>query len=131
MASNISVSADVLPIFNYSNIQALRRPMQSLSVTNDTDSELANVLVRVDSATDLLTDRDFELPSVPPHTSVEVDCSSVTVDAKRLLQLTERMVDNVRVDVIVGGETLASTDCEIVFFAFDQWLGTPRPWRRS
>ena len=125
MASNISVSADVLPIFNYSNIQALRRPMQSLSVTNDTDSELANVLVRVDSATDLLTDRDFELPSVPPHTSVEVDCSSVTVDAKRLLQLTERMVDNVRVDVIVGGETLASTDCEIVFFAFDQWLGTP------
>ncbi|MDD7199450.1 DUF3320 domain-containing protein [Parafannyhessea umbonata] len=125
MASNISVSADVLPIFNYSNIQALRRPMQSLSVTNDTDSELSNVLVRVDSATDLLTDRDFELPSVPPHTSVEVDCSSVTVDAKRLLQLTERMVDNVRIDVMVGGETLASTDCEILFFAFDQWLGTP------
>lgn len=125
MASNISVSADVLPIFNYSNIQALRRPMQSLSVTNDSDSELSNVLVRVDSATDLLTDWDFELPSVPPHTSVEVDCASVTVDAKRLLQLTERMVDNVRIDVIVGGETLACADCEIVFFAFDQWLGTP------
>ncbi len=125
MASNISVSADVLPIFNYSNIQALQRPMQSLAIANDTDSELTNVLVRVDSATDLLTDRDFELPSVPAHTSVEVDCSSVTVDSKRLLQLTERMVDNVRIDVVVGGETLASTDCEIVFFAFDQWLGTP------
>lgn len=125
MASDISVSADVLPIFNYSNIQALQRPMRSLSVANDTDAELSNVLVRVDSATDLLTDQDFELPSVPAHTSVEVDCASVVVDSKRLLQLTERMVDNVHIDVIVGGETLASTDCEIVFFAFDQWLGTP------
>lgn len=125
MASGISVSADVLPIFNYSNIQALQRPMRSLCITNDTDAELSNVLVRVDSATDLLTDQDFELPSVPAHTSVEIDCASVTVDSKRLLQLTERMVDNVRIEVIAGGETLASANCEIVFFAFDQWLGTP------
>ena len=124
-ATGVTVAADVLPVFNYSNIQALQHPMRSLSITNDTDAELMDVLLRVDSATDLLTDRDFRIPSVPAHTTLEVDCSSVDVDTKRLLQLTERMTDDVRVTAFVGQDAVASADFPIVFFAFDQWLGTP------
>ena len=121
----VTVEADVLPIFNYSNVQALQQPMRALRVANNTDQPLTDLLVRVDSATDLLTDQDIKLGSVPARTTIEVDCKSVVVDTKRLLQLTERMTDDVAVSVIGDGEILATSHSQIVFFAFDQWLGTP------
>ncbi len=125
MASGFGISADVLPIFNYSNAQALQCPMRSLSVADETDNDVRDVLIRVDSATDLLTDQDFTVPSIPAHTTIDIDCSSVVVDTKRLLQLTERMTDNVHIEVRKGQDVLATADYQVVFFAFDQWLGTP------
>lgn len=121
--ASVSIDFDCMPFYNYALAYVFPTPVRALSIENGTDYAIPDLTVRIDSATDLLTDRDIHVGMVPAGETVDIDCSTVIVDVNRLLQLTEAMADNLKVEFAVNGEIVFETVREIRFFAFDQWLG--------
>lgn len=128
--ADIEIKVDYIPFFNYSYLQALRKPISSVTLTNNLDTPIEHALLKIDSATDLLTDQDIVIENIPAHESIEIDCSGVIVDTHKLLQITERVVDSIAFTLLDSDATdttmaeLGHERVEMVFWAFDQWAGT-------
>lgn len=125
MDSSITLHVVCNPIVNFSVVQSLSSPIESVIIENHSDKTLENLELVADSATDLMVDSTFPVPVIPAQETVEVDCRSMVVDTHRLLQLTERVLDGIKFELRKENEVLASENIEMVFWAFDQWNGVP------
>ncbi len=123
--AKVVIGFDVVQFYCYSTAQIAGYPVRELSIANQTDDDLRDVEVIVDSATDMLTDQTFHLDVIPAHSAFEADCSKIKVDLQKLLQLTELVTDDLKLTITVHGEQVFEDVREITLFAFDQWSGEP------
>ena len=120
----VEIDFDCFSFYTYSLAHVMPTPVRGLTIMNNSSTAIDELVIRIDSLTDLLTDREITLGTIPPGEMVEVDCSSVLVDVNRLLQLTEMVVDQLKIEFVEAGKVVFESVQEIRFFAFDQWLGT-------
>lgn len=121
----VEVDFDCLPFCHYSMVRMAPTPVRGLTIHNGTADDVPDVVVTIDSSTDLLADTRLTVGTIPAGETVEVDCSRVRVDASRLVQLTEQMHDELTLSVSVGGEAAFEDVTGIDFYTFDQWTGIP------
>ena len=119
----VEISVDCVPLFSYSLANVMRTPLRGISIKNNMPDDISDVMIAIDSSTDLLSDKEIPIPVIPAGQTVEVDCSSITIDTNRMLQLTEGMTDELKVQFFQGGKLLAEDVSSVRFFAFDEWLG--------
>ena len=101
--AKVVIGFDVVQFYCYSTAQIAGYPVRELSIANQTDDDLRDVEVIVDSVTDMLTDQTFHLDVIPAHSAFEADCSKIKVDLQKLLQLTELVTDDLKLTITVHG----------------------------
>lgn len=100
----VEISVDCVPLFSYSLANVMRTPLRGISIKNNMPDDIPDVMIAIDSSTDLLLDKEIPIPVIPAGQTVEVDCSSITIDTNRMLQLTEGMTDELKVQFFQGGK---------------------------
>lgn len=122
---SVVIDVDCVPFYNYALAHVMSTPLRGMTIENNLDTPIENITISIDSATDLLTDIDIQIPLIPAGTTMEIDCSTVRVDIERMLQLTEAMTDHLNIKFIDGEKVAVENTYEIIFYAFDQWIGMP------
>ncbi len=127
MNDNISSCAMIINIdyhkaANYSLISNRIPVCRSLTMTNDTDAPVQDVLVMCEG--EYLKPCQQQVPMLGVGEAIRLDAIEIVPDADKLLELTEGMMTTFRIGVHTGDACIVEQEYPLELMAYDQWLGT-------
>ena len=119
----VRVEVKVLPAINFALQRGGVAPIQSVSITNDSEAALEDVEVQIGSAPEFMLAFTRHINCIPAHKTVELVRPKVVLSSEYLAGLTEKITGMLTVKVLDKTGELASSRVETALLAFDQWHG--------
>ena len=123
-ADPVRLDLVVAPAVNYALQQNGAAAVQSVTIENTSDTELANVELEITSTPAFLLPFTWHIDSLPAHKTVTVSRPKLILDGAYLAGLTEKVTGIVHATLKAEEKTLGCDNEEMTVLAFDQWHGT-------
>ncbi|MCR5847260.1 MAG: DUF4011 domain-containing protein [Lachnospiraceae bacterium] len=119
----LEVKAEVSPVFAFALYQNGTPLVESVTITNNSDNEYKNLVVRVYSDYYFFDMNPVNIGTLKPHDSALIDGLSFQIHGNSLKKLSEKITCNVFVCLTYGQEEWARYGSEIDVLAINQWPG--------
>ena len=119
----LDIEADIVPAVNFALQHNGVKTIKSIIIKNNSDLKYANAELRITS------DSDFSLPYheyieyIPEKTDFEIRNIDLKLNGNVLAGLTERITDNLNIELICDGKIVFAKRNEITVLAYDEWHG--------
>jgi len=97
--------------------------IRELLVSNNTDSELTDLLVAIKTDPDIADEWSSKIQSIPPEQTHQLTGIDIRLSASRLFELTERVDGSITISVSHEDEVLAQDTLNLSFLSYDEWTG--------
>ena len=119
----VRVEVKVLPAINFALQRGGAAPIQSIAITNETDTALEDLEIQVTSAPEFMIPFTRHIDSIPAHKTVVLARPKVVLNSGYLAEITEKISGLLTVKVTDQVGELACSKAETSVLAFDQWHG--------
>lgn len=121
--NRIDLVVEVNDIITYAIYQNGLRIVRSISLKNNTEQDIENLMVKISSASELIV--PYEQGIQVLRTSEEMNLSDLKVLIKGdyLASLTERITCTLKVELLEGENVIAACHKDITALAYDEWPG--------
>lgn len=123
MNHHISVQLETFGAMNLAMQQNYVPLVRSITVTNNGDEEIKNLLLKLSFKPDFAKEYIHRIEVLPPHTEVEVSPVNIVLSTEYLFSLTERMVAQIVTEVFYEDDIVVESTINIDLLAYDQWTG--------
>lgn len=121
--NSISTKLDVIPCFNLSLQQNNVPIVKAITLVNDTDNMLDNLVLHITAAPECVPPTALNVQPLHPRASLTISTPNVDLDYAFLAKLTEAVQGKLTVKLLKNDQPLAETSQPFTAFAPDQWLG--------
>lgn len=91
-------------------------------INNDEEKEIKDIRVKVEFDFDFIENYEEKIEVLEPETFVELDVK-LSYKAKKIFELTEKVIDTFKISVLSGEEVLYSEERKISVLPTKQWTG--------
>ena len=120
----VRIDMDVLPVINYALQQNGINAVQSITLINDTDQDIQNVDLRIQSTPEFTLSFVRHVECLPAHQSMELSRVKLTLNAEYLAATTERLSGVMEISLNSAEGAIATDTVETAILPFDHWHGT-------
>ncbi len=120
---NLTVTADVTPIFAFSVYQNGTLLVDNIVIKNSSENQYKNLVIRVYSDYYFFDMDAFNIGTLGPNESYTFKGPSFHINGRALKQLSEKVTCNLYVCITYGQEEYARVGTEINVLAINQWPG--------
>ena len=111
------------PRFNFALQQSGVQLIQNLSITNETDAALTDLVITLKSEPQFFETKQIRIAEIPAGRTLKVKDCDITTDAKFLRELTESINGEITIDINQDETQLFSDKYHINILPFDYWPG--------
>lgn len=123
MDSKITVGGVLLSSINFAMQQNYVPVIRDVTVNNDSDRVLENVTLKITFEPNFAKEFSYNIQSIAPHSSVEINPVNIRLSTDFLFSLTEKLVGEVQFTLYENDAVVFQCDKTIELLAYDQWGG--------
>lgn len=123
MDNIVSVGGHINASINFAMQQNYVPVIRNLIVGNNSDITMENIDLKISFEPEFAGEFLYHIENIPANGSVEISPVRITTNTEFLFSLTEKMVGNITIELLQGGERIYSHTDQIELLAYDQWSG--------
>lgn len=123
MKNKVELACEMDDVLTYAAVHNGEHMVRKISVKNISEADLDNLMLKIRSDQDLITDFELGIGKIRPGEELFFRNLDVPVNAGYLASLTERSECRITVGIYLGEEQLISENVDLTALAFDQWPG--------
>ena len=120
---NITISGTMTAGINFAMQQNYVPVFRGLTVTNNTDSVLSSVRLRISFEPEFARTYETVPADLRPGQPVEFSPVNIVMNPEYLFALTEKLAGSVTIEALRGDEVIGCENRSIELLAYDQWTG--------
>ncbi|MBR5479103.1 MAG: DUF3320 domain-containing protein, partial [Clostridia bacterium] len=120
---SILIDAKVLPAINYAMQQNRFKVIQSVKLTNTTNSDINDVDLCITSSPEFSLPFSLHIDRLPANKTITISHPKLILSAEFLAGLTEKLTGFLRIEVKSEKGVIATHNSETTVLAFDEWPG--------
>lgn len=119
----LELEMELTSVVNYA-LQQNRLPVvREITIKNNTDKDLSNVILRIESEPQIISTFSQIINTIPAQKTLSIKTIALTLNHDFLAALTERVVGTIHVILEESDMALAEKQQEFIALAFDEWHG--------
>ncbi|MEZ5015184.1 MAG: DUF3320 domain-containing protein [Chitinophagales bacterium] len=112
-----------LPVFNYALHQNQVPAFREISIRNTSENTWKSLALEISCDTGIVYPWKWSYPELHAGESASIDSIHLQFDGKQLAELTEKIIVNLRLELLQNGEKISEEMLQLNILAFDQWNG--------